>query len=99
MLIIYLILNSLFIWGFFAATRKDELFNLEDAPLPKWLAKPLYNCPFCMSSVWGVIGFYLFLQMPPFVGELWGFGWYYLPIYCIQLCGFNYLILIFAGND
>jgi hypothetical protein len=61
MLLVYLILNALAIWGFFAATRKEELFNLEMAPLPEWLAKPLYNCPFCMSSVWGLAGFAFFI--------------------------------------
>jgi hypothetical protein len=99
MLLVYLILNALAIWGFFAATRKEELFNLEMAPLPEWLAKPLYNCPFCMSSVWGLAGFAFFINFPPFIGELWGFDWWYMPIYCMQLCGINYLILLFIGSN
>lgn len=51
----------------------------------KW-AKPLANCPICMSSFWGLIGFFS-LQL---------FG-VYLPIkllipYVFCLCGLNTII-------
>ena len=98
-MIAYIIVNCLLIWGIYGSTRNGELFNLENLPLPQWMAKPLYDCPFCMSSVWGSIGFWVFMHSVSFRAECLGFDWYFLPIYLFACCGLNYLIVLFLPNE
>lgn len=54
-------------------------------PLPPklylWIRKPLYDCLFCMSSVWGFIFSY----------NVAAFHWYYLH-YLLVIAGINYII-------
>lgn len=87
------IINVLVIWGVYASTRDGNIINLESAPLPKWAAKPLYNCPFCMSSVWGSVGFF---ALSP---ETYGLGVWFLPVWVLAICGCNYLILMHIPNE
>lgn len=45
------------------------------------LGKPLFYCTPCMSSLWGVVGFFVT-----------NFAWYYYPVWAICLCGANVII-------
>lgn len=44
-----------------------------------WIAKPLFDCPFCMPSIHGTIFYALFCWQSNPV--------YMWPIFCIALCG------------
>jgi len=88
-----LIFNICLIWGIYAATREDSIFNLENAPLSKWIANPLYNCPYCMSSIWGAFGFFIFNP------ETFGLGLWFLPLWILIIAGTNYLLLALITND
>ena len=53
----------------------------------KWqrtLLKPLFACPPCMASVHGTIIFFIML--------FGSYGILYWPVFCICLCGLNYII-------
>lgn len=91
-----LIFNILMIWGVYAATRSDAIFDLEKFKLnefnEKWIARPLYNCPYCMASFWGSIGFFVFHPETDL-------GIYFLPFWILSIAGSNYLILLFLTNE
>lgn len=53
----------------------------------KWIRKPLFDCPPCMSSFWGLAGF-TFGKLNGYID----FSWYHLPIYIIALCGANWFV-------
>lgn len=98
-LVTLLILNAFVVYGFHAATdykinngRRDRdssnilwwISYYGDQFLPYWLTKPLWNCPVCMSSIWG-LWFWMF--HPWEVGEIkhWVF-------YTLALAGICWLI-------
>lgn len=91
--------KALFSDGMLLSRLKYRLFNLRSEKLFKtpylaldeiekervrFIFKPLFQCPPCMASVWGMPGFLLT-----------GYEWYYLPIYLLALCGAVYLIVNF----
>lgn len=74
------------IWGIKALfTRPFLLYkigeHLENSLHP-YLYKPTIGCPVCMSSFHGTLIYALFVNQ-----GIW--PW---PIFCIALCGFNFLI-------
>jgi hypothetical protein len=79
-----LFLNSLCILGFHISTNENMIFGkvadwLEDK-LPIWLNKPLWACPYCMSSIHSTyiaIPYLLYTEQ-----SLWIY-----PIYITALCG------------
>jgi hypothetical protein len=85
--ILYLFLNSLFIWGVHALFSEGHI--LEKAgdwmteKLPSWITMPLFDCPACQSSLYGTLGYFLFVNQDVL---LW-------PLYCLCLCGFNFIII------
>ena len=59
--------------------------------LPRWtkiVIKPLFACPYCAASFHGTIVYFAFLNT----------GLIYWPIFCICLCGFNYLLSQFINE-
>jgi hypothetical protein len=81
--IIHLVIGSLFVWGVFKIF--DDLLlpvrvKIETWLGPKW-SKPMVTCPPCMASFHGI---YLGLI---FFGADW-----IIILYCVSLCGLNYLI-------
>lgn len=80
-----LILNALFIWGINCLFNEGFILNgvgkLIERTIGTTASKPLFLCPPCMSSVYGVIGFWLYF----------GLSWLIIP-YVICLCGLNYII-------
>lgn len=87
---IYTILPFLFLgigwtWGVHCLFEEDYLLHpIAKAVdwLPDWVKKPLHTCPICMSSIHGSLIFMFFIK----AALIW---W---PVYCISLCGFNYII-------
>lgn len=75
------------IWGFNYTFKPGEIFG----DIGDWMrdtfqdriSKPLFDCPFCMSSVHGTAFFVVFL---------WGYPWYLWIIFCFSLTGLSALI-------
>lgn len=91
-LILTFLVNALFILGVYYSFSKNQIFGgVREYFLMKnpmfWtpILKPFILCFVCMSSVWGTIGYILFLDYP-----IW-----YLPIYVFSLCGFMFLIKLY----
>lgn len=81
--------NAFVIVGWFFATRKDSILQpVGDRirKLPENLAKPLSECPNCMSSVWGSLVYWTHYDAP-LRSKLrtW-------PFYILGLCGVMELI-------
>jgi hypothetical protein len=79
----YLIIGSAYCFGIFKIF--DDVLvgvraKLEYLIGPKW-CRPLVSCPPCLASVHG---FYLGLIF-------FGLNWT-IPLYCICLCGLNYIV-------
>lgn len=69
----------------------DFDINIQWELLPRWVKvalKPLFACPYCMASVHGTAIFFAFV-----LGYLPLIMW---PVWCICLCGFNYLLSQFV---
>lgn len=78
-----LIINALAIIGFHIATEEGMILSFIE-PLTGWmpekLLKPLYTCPYCMSSVHST---YVFIPL-----ILKGvYSWADYPVYILSLCG------------
>ncbi len=93
------VLSSAFCFGLHVVVKNflDEAFDwtFED----KWhyttrgfklMVKPLFACPYCMASIWGTVIFFVFL-LPVFSLAIW-------PVFCICLCGFNYVVNQFVNE-
>lgn len=81
--IINLLIGSLWCFGIYKLF--DDLLNpiavrIEDKIGLQW-CKPLFYCPPCMASVHGVILCIIF----GITGKAW-------IVYCVCLCGLNYII-------
>ena len=89
-MILTFLINSLIIFGIFAVTEEKSLlgfvqmwgtkYNLYGQHSKFW-SKPLFNCPPCMASVWGTLGF-----------AYTGIGWQYWIVWVVSLAGFNYIV-------
>lgn len=75
-----------FIWGLNYACRSGEILGTPADWIrknsPDWINTPLFDCPYCMASVWGTLSFALFL---------WGYPWYLWVIFCFCLTGLGHL--------
>lgn len=75
-----------FIWGLNYACKSDEVFGKPAdwmrKNVTKWINTPLFDCPYCMPSVWGTGSFVLFL---------WGYPWYLWIIFVFCLTGLGAL--------
>jgi hypothetical protein len=81
-----LILNSLIIFAVYAMAGEGMIFgSLADRLrliLPIYICKPLFDCPPCMASFWGIV-IYICLVNSNYLD---------LIIYLPTLCGANYII-------
>ena len=76
-----LALNSLIIMGIHVLTRHGMLLQpFVNDDWNEYIRKPLYDCPPCMSSVWGILGWLYFA--PDFN----------IILYLLALCGLNGLL-------
>jgi hypothetical protein len=104
-LLTILILSSVWCFGFHAVVKKlilreifdydlDEAWSrgyIQELPsgggIPAWvksILKPIFACPTCMASVHGTAIFFAFV-----LGYLPLIMW---PVWCICLCGLNFII-------
>lgn len=76
-----------FIHGLSYCFHSDEIFGFAGdwmrKKLPEYIKKPLFDCVYCMSSVWGTLFFILFLSNYPLY--LW-------VIFVFCLTGLNSII-------
>lgn len=69
-------------WGFNYTFLTGEIFG----PIGDWgrrnlnanVIKPIYDCPYCMSSIHGTAFFIVFLS---------GYPWWMWPVFCFSVCG------------
>lgn len=55
MILAVLLLNSLFCVGLYNATQEGFILApIRKAKLPEWVARPLYDCIYCMASIWSI---------------------------------------------
>lgn len=96
-LLTQIILNSFICYGVYFATRyeyslieqavtRNEILGFikkyGDLFLPKWIRKPLYDCPMCMASFWSIMSaFYFGLEVMTDI----------VPV-IFATCGLNYII-------
>lgn len=82
----------LWIWGIYILFQEDQLLHRPfgkaiTLALGEYWSKPLINCPICMSSFWGIIGFFsirFFFNVDLPIKQAFPF------IFC--LCGLNTII-------
>lgn len=83
-ILIILFINSLCIVGFNLSTNEGmilgKLATWTEYYLPEWLNKPLWACPYCMSSIHST---YIFIPLALQIDN--SFAWW--PVYIIALCG------------
>lgn len=98
-----ILLNSLLIWGIYFAAQEGKLLapikNIAIRKVGGFWAKPVFVCPTCMSSFWGVIPFLLGVAVLVVKNGIESLWWLIaLPSYIICLAGLNgcieYLILV-----
>lgn len=89
--LVWLIISSLWIWGFNFCFREKQIFGAVgkflDDTLSNWICKPLFKCPMCMSSVHGTILFLLLCSTyhKPYHVD-------YHIFFMVALCGLNDII-------
>ena len=85
----HLIITVAFIWGVHAIFEYPFLLCKQgefiDRYLYKWIRKPLYRCPVCMSSIHGTY-FYLYFDGQTIMGWI---------VFVFAVCGINFLIVEF----
>lgn len=83
-LFLVLAINSLICLGVHVVTRDGMLFGHVADYIRHYIgefpSKPLFDCPPCMASVWGIIGWFYFI---PDIA---------LIPYILTLCGVNALV-------
>jgi hypothetical protein len=103
--ILYVLITSGWIWGFHCLFQEDHIFEFvadwwykDDeeknySPEPselelkvrEYIAKPIFGCAACMASIHGTISYFLFVYRD--------FGFWLWPVFCIVLCGLNFVII------
>ena len=84
---------SLIILGVYLSTRDDMIFGKLRAWLQTkmdkvfgvkvsdWLQKPLFECCYCMASVWTLV-----------LSPYFSISWYDIPIMILVVCGINVVL-------
>lgn len=83
--LLWIVIGVCWILGFNLCFQEGEIFGKigeKLKPLPDWIKKPTFDCPYCMSSVHGTILFFLFIP----------YAWYYWILYCFCLTGFVVIV-------
>lgn len=83
-----LIHATFLIWGIKCLFAPGYLLFFNRESWPDWVKKPLFNCPPCMSSVWGTVWF---ISTDASSVTSW-------VTFCVMLCGINYLLVNFLDN-
>lgn len=89
--ILNLVVSSLWIWGFHCVFKPRfigfnilfELFGIVWYRAYRgYFMKPIASCPACMASIHGL-----------FIGSILHITYWYIPLFCICLCGLNFIII------
>lgn len=80
------LINNLCLWAVFASFKEGMIFGKLgewiEKKLGEYWSKPLIGCPVCMPSIYGSIGFLIFITNPLYI-------W---PVYVVTMVGANYII-------
>lgn len=75
------------IWGINYAFKPGEILGQPGDWIrnnwPSWLVTPLFDCPYCMSSIHGTVFFWFFLS---------DYEWYLWPVFVVSLTGIGALV-------
>jgi hypothetical protein len=87
--ILYVVVTSGWIWGVNCLFSENHIFEKAGdwihENLPEWIYKPTIGCAACMSSIHGTISYFIFAYKD--------FGLWLWPVFCIVLCGLNFVII------
>lgn len=90
-----LILNALLIVGAWKCLQPGMILGAYGDWMTRkvgdFWSKPLYDCPPCMSSIWGVAFFFA-------AGLYHIIPWYLFPLHSLALCGLVTLAMM-RGNE
>lgn len=79
--------TCMFIFGLHCLLRPGYIFGffgeVLDALLPEWVSKPLFMCPPCMASIYGISSYVMLVHRS--VGECF--------VFVICLAGLNYIMV------
>ncbi len=89
MVLMVLIVHSFAIIGVHNLFEDKHIFgkigDWMESNLPLWISKPLFLCPPCMASIWGLpMAYLIYIEQP--MPYLW------MAIYVLALSGINKLI-------
>jgi len=85
--------TSIATFGLHYTTRPNSILGfVSKLRIPKNLAKPLFDCPMCMSSFWGVLSFLFFAYIGwlPLHPKTWICFLEWVP-FTFGLVTFNYI--------
>ena len=97
--LIYILIASAWIWGINCLFSEGHLLekwgDWIDKNMPEWIYKPTVGCPACMSSIHGILWF--FIGFPVCFHDA-------LPIrllipFLISLCGLNFILIKFTSKE
>jgi len=95
MFIFYMVLTTLWIWGinciFSEGHLLEKVGDWIDENMQEWFYKPTVGCPACMSSLHGTLAYFIFAYRD--------FGLLMWPVFCIALCGLNYLLIKLTSKE
>lgn len=86
---------TLWIWGFYALFQKPFLLEgigkVLNSALPRFAAKPLFDCMVCMASVHGTLFYLLYVDQ----------GWINWIVFIISVCGASFILkeIIYVDED
>ena len=80
--------------GLFTSGNIFHRFALLLNILPKTVQKPLFNCAYCMSSLWGTLWYWSLVPKVPEINT-----WFYWPVFCILVAGTVRLFMLIGNYD
>jgi hypothetical protein len=95
--ILLIIITVFWIWGVKVLFKKGEILGAQGewmrSKWPKWVVKPLFSCPSCMSSVHNTLIYFMglhFNQLPILISSNWLLFW---PFFCTCTAGINHILI------
>lgn len=90
-----LFIASFFIIGLYKITRDGYIWDfMQTWNIRPWIKKPLFNCPVCMSSVWGTVFFIPLNHSPVFFEILFNY-----ITFIVSLAGLTYVLMKIAYHE
>lgn len=86
--LLYAFVASFSIIGIHASTWEDMINHwVNKIKVPYWVSFPLWDCPICMASVWGISFAFLFNISP-----------IQMPVFCLTIAGINTIFVVYKWH-